>query len=163
MLTKLCSGKVILAYCHFVPGFTQVYEGVIFHTRFRPGFNLHSRFQTWQRQKLSHYYLVRKPTMNKKIFVELINSVLNSHITLSYSLKFCHFLLIWNWNNKYSPVIPLKTVPDSRLKRKKKICTRFSDRNGTKTIHLGVAQTYMTYIREYPQTFFLLYYNTFNY
>ena len=26
MLTKLCSGKVILAYCHYVPGFTQVYE-----------------------------------------------------------------------------------------------------------------------------------------
>ena len=70
---------------------------------------------------------------------DLLKSSSNSHTTLSFlfSLEFCYFLFIC----EYSPVVPLKTIPESRPKRKKNLYP-FSDRNGAKTIQpFGAAQT----------------------
>ena len=48
----------------------------------------------------------------------------------------------------YTPVVPLKTIPDFRPKWAK--CILVSDQKGPQTLTVGAAHTYMAFIREYP-------------
>ena len=50
------------------------------------------------------------------------------------------------------PVVPSKTIPDSRPKWTKCMpAYPFSDQKGPKTIPFGAEHIYMAYIREYPR------------
>ena len=93
---------------------------------------------------------------------DLLKSISNQLITLSFLfIGILSFLINLELKLQVHStlVVPLKTIRDSRPKQKN--LYQVSDRNGAKIIPFGAAQTYMTYIREYP--LFLLYYNTFNY
>ena len=83
-------------------------KNVIFHTRLQNRSLKSTPFSDLAfRQKLRYHYLDQ--SANKKFF----KAISNSHISLS-------FLLIWNWKDKYvlscTPVVPPKTIPDSRQK-----------------------------------------------
>ena len=53
----------------------------------------------------------------------------------------------------YTPVVPSKTI--TRPDQNRESLYPFSDQNGTKTLPLGAAHTYMAYIREYSPRGFL--------
>ena len=78
---------------------------------------------------------------------------MSSLLFLSYSLEFCHFVFIWNWNYKYTPVVPLKTIPDSRPIRKKSIPVFRPKRRKNDTLWGGtiwlIHREYYTVARRY--------------
>ena len=124
-------------------------EMLFFTPVFRPGFNFHSDFQTRDKQKLVTTTSIRTPT---KRFVEInFESAYHSF-----------FLIHWNFVISYSFGIEITSIHSrSSLENHTRFQTQtkknlypFSDRTGPKTIPFGAAQTYMTHIREYPQTFF---------
>ena len=51
--------------------------------------------------------------------------------------------------NTYTPVVPSKTITDSRPKQAN--LHPISVQNDAKTIPFGAAHTYMAYIREHPR------------
>ena len=51
----------------------------------------------------------------------------------------------------FSPMVPLKIIPDLRPYHNGQNLYPFSDQNGSKTIPSGAVHTYIAYIGEYPQ------------
>ena len=119
----------LVGVCHPVLQILTLFQTkiVIFHTRLQIC------------KKLCHDY--SDNNSSKQCFLKF---TLNSHISL-------FFLLILNSNDKirsYTPVVPSKTITDSRQNGQN--IYPFSDQNGAKTVPLGSAQTYMAYTRENP-------------
>lgn len=81
---------------------------------------------------------------------DFLKSILISHSTLSYSFGIKRRI------HSFPPVVPSKTLADSRPKWAKAALCLFSAENSSKTTPFGVAHTYVAYIREYPPDYFLL-------
>ena len=77
-------------------------------------------------------------TQTKKSF----KSILNSHISLSFLLK-------WNWNDKYVQYTPSRSSLENHTWFQTKMGSvyPFSDQNGAKTLPGGAAHTYIAYIQ----------------
>ena len=131
-----CTARFSKSWPYFWP------KSVIFHTR----------FQTWPPKSIPFFRsgdghktlhcitcLHKTDNMSSLHQKDFLKSISNSHITLS-------FLFIWSWNDqhidtRYQSWFPCKPYP-------------IPDQNGAKTLPLpptlGLAHTYMAYIRECP-------------
>ena len=84
--------------------------------------------------------------------LKLLSGLESHHKIHSEFSCYLSFLFIWELKQQKrsnSPIVPSKTIPDSRPTCKRSLYP-FSHRNDTNTIPLGAAHTYMAYIREYP-------------
>ena len=101
---------------------------------------IHARFQTWALGiKYVIFTYIRSQT-NK--FFKFIWNLHIQFLFLSYSFGMEAI------NFSYIPVVPSKTIPDSRLKWAK--CIPVFRPKRCKTPPDGAAHTYMAFIREYP-------------
>ena len=102
------------------------------HQFSEPASKIHTRFQTWRRQKLCYHIKFRLERRQQR---DVLKSLSYSHI---YTLS---FLFIWNWIDKYVHAFPWKPYPNSDQNRQR--VYPFWDKNYT--LH-----TYKANVRKYP-------------
>ena len=107
---------------------------------------IHIRFKTWS---LGRNYVISTRLGKQKLGLGL-GLIIQIHFEFAYFSFFLTYLKLKREIRSYTPVVPTKTIPDSRPKWAKCIQYPFPDQNGAKTLPDGAANTNMAYIREYP-------------